>query len=329
MDERLYNADVKEQFLATYDNEGTQTTLRYLFYKSAPMEEILERDLYDFDLGQLIKVIKNTDPLNLQVAKSNSRFLSNFIDWSIETRRRGNVDNPLKAVDDELLQATVSEKKLYISENELLKLESKLVNYQDKVILQMLFEGAQGYHMNELVNLREQDINFETGELKLTDPEFEGRVRDTLKVSKHCLDLIKGALAEKEYANKNGTSTRGKDMPLVENDYVIRPIARKVKDPNAKADKHTIYRRLTVISELFEMPYLTAKSVSKSGMLKISKDLYLRDGELEKDQIYEVADRFGLRKLKQGEHEFHNRTAIEAYINRQNILDLYGIDILK
>src|SRR5690606_33793766 len=120
--------------------------------------------------------------------------------------------------------------------------------------------------MNELINLKEQDVNFDTGELKLTDPEFEGRVRDTVTVSKHCLSLIKGALAEREYSNKNGTATRSKDMPLVENDFVIRPIARKVNNPNAKADKHLIYRRLTVISELFDLPFLTAKSINKSGM---------------------------------------------------------------
>jgi hypothetical protein len=81
---KLYNEEIKEQYLLQYDNEQTQKTIRNVFQNTALIEEILDKDLYEFSLEELGKAISNTNPASKNVARSNGRFISSYISWSIE-----------------------------------------------------------------------------------------------------------------------------------------------------------------------------------------------------------------------------------------------------
>ena len=320
---KLYNEKIKEEFLRNYDNHQTQNTIKYLLYKAFSIENILDKDLYNFNISELGKVIQNTDPLNITVAKTNMRFLTAYISWAIEKGLRNDNLNPLRGIDNEWLEQFVSKKKLYFSEQEIRDIENKLVNYQDKAILRMLFEGISGDGVSEILNLTERDINDNT--LKLNDNKFEPR---EVVVSDYCLKLIKGALAEKEYKLKNGSVQRGtKEYNLVSNDYVIRPIDRKVLDVNAPSDKHTIYRRIKFISDLSELPYLNVKNIERSGMIYYGKLLYEQEGSLGKEQLDKIGDKFGIRKVNINGYLNYNTTVLREYINEDNIMELYGVKI--
>jgi hypothetical protein len=90
-----------------------------------------------------------------------------------------------------------------------------------------------------------------------------------------------------------------------------------------KADKHLVYRRIATISEYFDYKYLNIKNISKSGMLKMAKDLYLRDGELDKKQLDEIAEKFDTPKAKVGDVMLNNYYALKEFINMENIEKLY------
>jgi hypothetical protein len=316
----LYNPNIKEQFLKTYDNEQTQNTIKYLLYNAYSIEKILDKDLYNFSLGEIGQVLLNSDPLNLSVAKTNARFLTQYISWGIENGLRNDNLNPLRGIDvNEWASKFVSKKKIYFSETEINDLISKLVNYQDKAIIRMLFEGINGHGCSELTLLKESDINNEL--LSLNDTKFEHR---EVAVTSECLNLIKGALYEKEYLIRNGTVEKGaKSIELVENDFVIRPVNRKVTDTSAPADKHTVYRRLAVIGELFDLPYLTVKNIERSGMIKMAADLLKEHGSLDYPQLEAIGDRFGIRRVMVNGYHTYNTTILREYLNEENIFELY------
>ena len=317
---RLYNEELKNRYLETFDNESTRTTISYILYKAAPIEEVLKKDLHEMTLEDIASVIKNTDPMNKNVATTNGRIISGYISWAKENGYSSNI-NPMQRANSAFYENLVYDKKLYISEKELNEITSKLHNPQDQVIIQLIFEGVNGYQSSELLNLRQKDVNFDTGELILNDDRNGQR---TIKVSDRALAIIDKALNQTEYFPKNGESERS-PSPLVENDYVVKSVARRAIKLD-KADRHAVYRKITMISDLFDLPYLTAKNIEKSGMIKMANDLYARDGELEKDQLWEIADHFNVSKMKMATYETYNTTLLREFINLDNIREMYGVE---
>jgi integrase len=324
---KLYNEEIKKEFLSSYDNEQTQTTIEYILYKSSDMENALEKDLYDFNVNQIGKVISNTNPLNVTVARSTGRILSAYITWASEKGLRKTNINPIKSMLPEWYEQFVSKKKLFISEKELKEIEKDLVNAQDAVILYLLFEGVNGEGSSEILNLKKQDVDFDTNEVKLLEVKKNGEKRErTIKVSDTCLRIIWQAINDMTYKNRNGNAQNprgGAEIELVNNDYVVRSVNRRVKDTNAPADKHTLFRRITMISEEFDLPYLTMKNIERSGMIKMAKDLYEQEGELDTPQLSKVAEHFGRRKVNVNGSEYYHLTPVREFVNLENISELY------
>lgn len=320
---RMFNPDIKEEFLNTYENEETQRTIAYIFYKSKTTEEMLGKDLCEFNIYELEEALFCMNPLTKRASETNGRFISLYIDWAISKGLLTSNINPLSTKSSEWFEQFVDKnKKIYFSEQELNVMINDLINASDAVILRLLFEGAGGYGLSELLNLTKNHIKFDNV-LELKD-DREGVRR--LKFSDECIRLVINALREKEYYLKNGLGERNDVFKLVENEYVIRPIQRRSKTTTDVADKHLIYRRIATIKEFFNLNYLTAKNIQRSGMIKMAKELFLRDGELRSKQFYEIAERFGLKKNTAG---YYNTTVLKEFINRENITNLYGIDIAK
>ena len=82
-----------------------------------------------------------------------------------------------------------------------------------------------------------------------------------------------------------------------------------------------------MIKEIFDMPHLTIKNVWRSGMIKMAVDLYKEEGELTNKQLAKIAEKFGINKIVNNGHVVYNFHAMRQFINRENILELYGIDI--
>ena len=330
---KFYNSEIKDEFLQNYENEGTQTTLSYIFYKSRITEVMKKKDLSEFTVEDLEEVLYELEPLNKTVSASYGRMLNSYISWTIKKGYQKSNINPLTAKTTDYYERFVSKKKLFLSYSELKEIENNLVNAQDSVILYLLFEGVNGEGNTEILNLKKQDVNFDTNELKLLEVKKNGEQRSrTIKVSDTCIRLVKQAINQNVYQNRNGNAvnTRGTaEVELVNNDFVIRPVNRRVKDTNAPADKHTLFRRVTVISEEFDLPYLSMKNIERSGMIKMARDLYLENPTLEKDgkmltgQLSKVAEHFGRRKVNVGGVEYFHLTPLREFLNLDTINELY------
>lgn len=315
--EEIYNLDIKKKFLDEYENDKTRSIYSYLFKKSFDLEDLMDIDLYKFNLKQIEKLLKEIDPITINVARSNGRIISAYINWSIKV---GIWDkpNPLKDVGNEWFGQFVNkEKKLFLTIEDIISMEKQLENAQDTVILYLIFEGVYREGLSELLNLKEDDIDFENNALNLEDDNGNKR---TLKVSNQCIRLIKQAINETEYYGSNG---KGRTVKLVENEFVIRSADTR-STIQGKANKHLIYRRISTISDYFNLPYLTAKNIQKSGMIKMGKDLLEQHGKLGKDQLYEIAERFAVTPVNQNGYEYYNSTLLSSLINEENIEKLYG-----
>src|SRR5205085_10531876 len=157
---KLYNEETKERFLSTYENEQTQTTIRNVFFKTELVESVLEKDLYDFTVEELGKAIENTNPHTANVARSNGRFLSQYISWAIESRLRKNALNPLKGVVPDWYDRFIDKnKKIHYSIKEFIDLLEQIDNGQDQAFLFMIWEGVMGERFSQLQELTYDDVN--------------------------------------------------------------------------------------------------------------------------------------------------------------------------
>jgi integrase len=324
---KLYNPEIKMDYLNTFDNEQSKITIAYILYKAKDIEEIYAKDLYEFDIEEIKNVLHNTNPLNRMIAKTNGLMISNYISWAIEKGLKKSNLNPLADKSVEWYEQFVDKsKKIFWSDEEIRNIIKKCVNAQDQVIIQLIFfEGVSGYALSELCNLHYYDVDWNNNIVRLKDDRYGER---KIKMSDESIRIIKSAYQEEEYQKTNGHSdAKNPIAKLIPSDYILKNIQSRRTKNHHGVDKHTIYRRLSTIGEYFNYPYFNAKNIQKSGMIYMAKELYLRDGKLEKEQLYEVAERFGVRKQKINGYEFYNTTLLKEFINAENIKDLYDIDI--
>ena len=142
----MYNEEVKETFLQyLIDEEGyTEETVhvfRFVFYKSYDVEDVLQKDMYDFNMSELKQVLLNANKSTLNSVRAFASMIKKYIDWAIRTGLTNSNINPMEMFTVSDYEECIDKsRKLFISEEELIEIEDQLVNYQDKVILRLLFE---------------------------------------------------------------------------------------------------------------------------------------------------------------------------------------------
>jgi len=319
-----YNMEDKASFIGHYDNKETQESYGYVLEKVKGLEEFFKKDLYDFSFEQIEEAMHKLSPSSLPVARMNGAVLTSYISWAIDNNKRvGNI-NPIKSkinTTDWYRKFIDPSKKNYITLEELEKNEKFITNYQDKIVPRLLFEGVGGIFASEILNLTDKDYREESNKLRLND---ERKGERYITVSEGCINMIKKALDETDYHKSNGESeSRNPVLRLVENNFVVKTASTNDKS-EGKADRHTVYRRISSIAEWLEIPFFTTKSVQRSGMIymayKLMKERNKED--VDREVLNEVAEQFNVTKIN---NERYNYSLLEEYINTENINKLYEI----
>lgn len=315
----LYNPHIKEEFLSKYENKETVVTYTNIFRKVKGIEEHRGYDLYNFNIDDIKDTMYNMKPVTKSSARTTGSVLIAYINWAVKYRT-SNI-NIAQGLNPSWFESFVIKRELYISQTRLEEMLRSLINAQDMAILKLLFLSINGYQHSELLNLKKEHIKGNI--LTLTDDRKGQR---EVEVDDVTINIIKKAFAQEDYVPKNGSGKRSSESKLIENDYLIRGLIRRASNLE-KADRNIIYRRVTNISEFFGMPYLTPKSIWKSGQIKMAADLFERDGEIQTKQLNEIAEAFNLSKINNNGYKMYTTTQIKYYINSENLKKLYDIDV--
>lgn len=311
----MYNEETKKRFLEEFI-ESTRVTYSRIFEYSEPMEELLGKDLYDFNLEEIEDILFSMNPKTFHSSHGNGRMVTSYISWAIGKGLRSHSINPLKSFGPDYFKKFVDDNlKLFISESELRRIEDACINAQDAVILRLLFEGVNGTSYYELRTLKKDAVSFDHSVLTLTN---EDGTKRELKVSDRTLNLIEKAIKEKVYYKNNGEGVLADNVrdyaDLAENDYVLRPSITRVNNPFDPVSKSVVSRRVRAIADFFDLPYLVANSILKSGMIFMAKNLIKNDGMAVGTKMYRViAKRFAV----------NNFYSLKLYVTKENIVKLY------
>lgn len=326
---KLYNEEIKERFLSTYENEQTQSTIRNVFAKTELVESVLEKDLFEMSTTEIGKCIENTNPHNLNVAKSTGRFISQYLTWCTGNGYRESNINPLKGVDDEFYDKYVDKsKKIHFNFNEFLELleDPSLLNGQDKSFLFLMFEGLMGEQFSELRELTINDINWEENKI------FIKSRNQYINISKECMKYLEKAVNEKTYYNYNSKTKDFNERELLPSPYVFKTTKSPRSTEGQMVGMSMLYTRLHALKEILDLQYLTPNAIKQSGMIKMAVDLFKEDGVLGYDQFAVIGDKYNFSKINSNnngiEYEYYNTYLMKEFINEDNIKELYDIDVI-
>ncbi|MDQ6600741.1 phage lytic cycle repressor MrpR family protein [Bacillus salipaludis] len=324
MVKKLYNEKEKMEYLKTIP-EKTRIVYKFALCRSFDTEEVSGKDLYNFTSEEIKDALINADHSTLNSIKLTFNVFESYIDWAIKTGKVHSNINPARSIKRDELKTYLSKKKILFSKCEIVGMQRKMVNAQDKIILQLLFEGVNGHGHSEILNLTKTDIDWTNCELHLKDDKYGER--KNVKVSETCINLIKEAIEQTRYQNKNGTSIgNNPELPLIKNHYILRSATTRVQNYN-RADKHLIYRRISTIAKFFGYQYLTAKNIEKSGMIAMAVNLFKTRNKLKTEELSMIANQFGVKKTVVNGYEIFNISFLRDFINPDTIMDLYNIHI--
>jgi integrase len=331
-DYSLYNEPVKLEFLSQYKREGTIRAMKRIMHHSLSMEKRLNKDLGSFTNEEIDYFIRRIlQPTSVLSAKSNCNVLSLYLKFAQEKNMR--TDNPLDVNSNEYAKYATENETDLISFSDMNDITmTVLANANDALIIRLIFEGALGFELSEVANLKESDVDFDNSIITLHDDSEKKEVKErTLKVNRGTMELIRSAIKETVYKKQNGemddSNPRIKtEIELLESEYVLRPSTNRTSiggNSPLKCSRATLYSRIRVVREVDALKSVQAKwntkQIQRSGMLWQALKIVQKKGKLERKDYRVIAERFGIP------FNWHDRNVI----NIETIEKVYGKDYMN
>lgn len=289
----------KEDFLQTL-NPNTAKTVKGALLKVDKFEKLVGKSIYDFNLSEVNELIENEFSFkSVASIRSSVSYVKKYINYCIEHNLT--TLNPFEIITDysQYVDKSAMENK-YLMYAEVKMIEEKLVNFNDRCMLELLFNGLKP---DELIRLKETDIDFEEKSIIATDKK--DNVRKILGCSDRCFELLKLTISQKVYYLNNGTAQSRKDpnkilknglgvrtLRFPESVYIFKTAGSKKE--NTPMEQKGLQARMRVIREWVNNPYLTVTNLYFSGILHEAYHLMQEQKvkELDRYTVAQLADKF-------------------------------------
>jgi site-specific recombinase XerD len=225
----MYNQTLKKRFVANYNDRTAKTYLADLTRMSVA-EERNNKDMFNFSIEQIDEALKG---IQFKKKSSIERTVSTCRMYSEWANQNGFVPakiNLWEIFTTEKLDQYIwhyALKNSFITREELFaEIISEIVNPVDYIPILLVFEGIYGQKMEEVLNLKYSDIDFNTGRLRLT--RDDGSLRDITIEDERVLNLLEDAESDLVYYKNNGISDSIiAEATIIKTPYVIRRTTRK------------------------------------------------------------------------------------------------------
>lgn len=152
-----------------------------------------------------------------------------------------------------------------ITKKELQDNISKIPNPVDRLPLLLIFNNIKGENYSELTNLKKQDVNFNNSTIKVNN-----RI---VSLDTFTMEQIKETIITNKYHYRDTVNSHTGDLVLVDNDYLLRPIASKEglkklnKNEKGRLTQQAIQKRMLSNIKLVSEKDITVHNLYVSGIL--------------------------------------------------------------
>ena len=271
----MYNQEQKEKFIEEYLRSKViaKTSLYAILKKTEPFEEKYNKDVSIFNRDDILDMFAEFKAKSINSLLNYCVVLKHYSRW---VTGESNAFESIEKAD--LVGFVNKDANILLTREELDDIEAELLNWADKAIVELLWEGVAGKSMEDLYSVSQECVQ---GNILCVNGK-EYPMTERLK------ELLPKAFAEEE------TMSYGETAKIIEvygkgRIYKERANMRGVDTPDSRF--RYFYRRIQMFRDYLDIPGLTMKNIQSSGLWH-----YLQLGMEEK--------KLGLReflKTKQGE----------------------------
>lgn len=248
----MFNEAQKETFIKEYlrSKVVAETSLYAVFKKTEGFEEKLNKDVSKFTRDEILDML----------AKFKAKSINSLLNYTIVLKHYsrfvfGEVGtNAYESIGKaDVADMVDKDANILLTREELDDVEVQLLNWVDKAIIELLWNGVAGKNMEDIYSVSEDCVQGNI--LRVNEKEFP--MTDRLR------ELLPKAFAETELMSYGNT------MRVVEVNgkgkiYKERPNARGIDTPDSRF--RWVYRKIQIFRDYLDIPGLTMKNIAASGL---------------------------------------------------------------
>ena len=248
----MFNEAQKEIFIKEYlrSKVVAETSLYAIFKKTEDFEEKLNKDVSKFTRDEILDMLAKFKAKSINSLLNYTIVLKHYSRFVFGTVGTNAYESIGKADVADMVDKNAN---ILLTREELDDIEVQLLNWVDKAIIELLWNGVAGKNMEDIYSVSEDCVQGNI--LRVNEKEFP--MTDRLR------ELLPKAFAETELMSYGNT------MRVIEVNgkgkiYKERPNARGIDTPDIRF--RWVYRKIQIFRDYLDMPGLTMKNIAASGL---------------------------------------------------------------
>lgn len=248
----MFNEAQKETFIKEYLRSKViaETSLYAIFKKTEDFEEKLNKDVSKFTRDEILDMLVKFKAKSINSLLNYTIVLKHYSRFVFGVVGTNAYESIGKADVADMVDKNAN---ILLTRKELDDVEVQLLNWVDKAIIELLWNGVAGKNMEDIYSVSEDCVQGNI--LRVNEKEFP--MTDRLR------ELLPKAFAETELMSYGNT------MRVIEVNgkgkiYKERPNARGIDTPDIRF--RWVYRKIQIFRDYLDMPGLTMKNIAASGL---------------------------------------------------------------
>ena len=253
----MFNEKTKKRFLNAVDlSQFPKSFWNNVFKKSEILEEQYNKDLYNFSKEQILIWYKLLDSKSLEYLSVINYNIIKYVQWALQESLIVDGMNHFAEITDDEIFECVNKYGLnssIITKEELDNILFHIPSSRDKFVLLALFEGIKGINLDDVVNMKLDDINRSDNTVNLESGKKK-------KISNQLIQYAIESADEKCYDSISGRTYKYEERP----GHPVKVVRRN----GTKSAGDVITKVIRGEFDVIGVPrYVTFNSIYTSGLI--------------------------------------------------------------
>lgn len=262
----LTNQNTVEEFIKEYQRSRVVAiaSVRATLNRALEFEKQFSKAFYEFTEDEVVAMYKEVNAISIRSLQNLNLILKHAARWILHNQKK-DIQNIYDNITKDILKQCINEKKkndLLLTKEQLIDIQNDLLNYTDKAILFLLFEGVGGHKLKELTFLNLDQVS-------RNDLKVYFRSGKTIDITPEDYELLRHACHEDELISFGSTSriSKVKSLGLYKNRFNALSYNDDITNAGDIERRYRFaQRRLMLISKDLNVT-LTSSGIQESGFL--------------------------------------------------------------
>lgn len=250
----MYGDDQKEAFIKEYLRSKViiETSLYAIFKKVKPFEEKFSKDVSEFNREEILSMLKDFHSKSVNSILNYIVVLKHYSRWTTGTIGQNAYETIGKPDVVDLVNTDASS---ILTRNDIDEIEEQLLNWSDKAIIELLWEGIAGPSMTHIYNLSNENVDFENNIIVIGDTQYP--------LTENLRYLLPKAFSENEIMSYGETL---RVVPVKGVGRIYKERSNSLGSKTNDACFRYFYRKIQIFRDYLGISRLTMKDLQSAGL---------------------------------------------------------------